>query len=417
MVHLHAVAAPGERGREVEAEAVHAHLGDPVAQRVGDQPDGVRLAGVQGVAAAGVVGVAATAAVQPVVAGVVDPAQAQCGPVDAALGGVVVDHVEDHLDARRVQRPDHPLELADLLPPRPGGRVAAVRREEAEAVVPPVVGHAAPLEVVLADELMDRQQLDGRHPEAGQVRDGRRVGEARVGAAQLGRDAGVAHGEALDVQLVQHRLGPRGLRAVVVVPVVVVVHDHGLGHVRRGVPVVPDGVGDVALGPVADGGADRVVGRVVAVHRAGVRVEQQLGRVPAGTRPRVPPAVHPVAVAGAGQDAGQEAVPGLEGLLAERVSGLVARLVEQAELHGLGVGRPEREVGAPGAVRVGAVAGAQRLPTAGPGGGGRRTLPDRRASAHVLLQLLPRRHRPHPSSAGGPFPHLPVLPCSDAAVT
>ena len=32
-----------------------------------------------------------------------------------ALGGVVVDDVEDHLDARPVQRPDHRLELQHLL--------------------------------------------------------------------------------------------------------------------------------------------------------------------------------------------------------------------------------------------------------------------------------------------------------------
>jgi hypothetical protein len=32
-----------------------------------------------------------------------------------ALGGVIVDHVEDDLDARLVQRLHHRLELADLL--------------------------------------------------------------------------------------------------------------------------------------------------------------------------------------------------------------------------------------------------------------------------------------------------------------
>ena len=40
-----------------------------------------------------------------------------------ALGGVVVDHVEDHLDARRVQRPHHGLELGDAAAGVPVGGV------------------------------------------------------------------------------------------------------------------------------------------------------------------------------------------------------------------------------------------------------------------------------------------------------
>ncbi len=198
--------------------------------------------------------------------------------------------------------------------------------------------------------------------------DGGGVGQPRVGAAQLGRHPGVAHGEAAHVHLVQHGLGPGRLRPLVVVPVVVVVDHDGLGDVRRGVPVVADGVGHLAFGPVADGAAGGVVCGVVAVHGAGVRVEQQLRRVPAGARPRVPAAVHPEAVAGAGQDARQVAVPGLEVLLGEAVPALPAALVEQAEVDRLGAGRPEREVGAPAAVGAGAEAGAERLPAAGPGG-------------------------------------------------
>ncbi len=44
--------------------------------------------------------------------------------------------------------------------------------------------------------------------------DGRGVREARVGAAQLGRDARVLHGEALDVDLIQHEVGGLDARGV-----------------------------------------------------------------------------------------------------------------------------------------------------------------------------------------------------------
>ena len=43
-VHVDVVAGAGQRRREVEAEAVDVHLGDPVAQRVEDQPQRAGLA-------------------------------------------------------------------------------------------------------------------------------------------------------------------------------------------------------------------------------------------------------------------------------------------------------------------------------------------------------------------------------------
>ena len=41
---VHVVEGAGQRGGQVEAEAVHSHLGDPVAQGVGDELEDVRLA-------------------------------------------------------------------------------------------------------------------------------------------------------------------------------------------------------------------------------------------------------------------------------------------------------------------------------------------------------------------------------------
>ena len=95
-----------------------------------------------------------------------------------ALGGVVVDDVEDHLDAGGVQRLDHRLELGDAgrAPPRDG--VAVVRGEEGDRVVAPVVAQAALDEVVVVDELVHRHQLDRRDAERREVVDDGRVGDA-----------------------------------------------------------------------------------------------------------------------------------------------------------------------------------------------------------------------------------------------
>ena len=51
--HVDLLAGPGQRRHQVEPEPVDVHLGHPVAQRVQDQPQRGRVAGVHGVAAPG----------------------------------------------------------------------------------------------------------------------------------------------------------------------------------------------------------------------------------------------------------------------------------------------------------------------------------------------------------------------------
>ena len=182
----------GQRRGEVEAEPVDVHLGHPVAQRVHDQLERVRVPDVEGVPGAGVVHVVAEVVLdEAVVRRVVDALHAQRRPEVVALGRVVVDHVEDHLDPRGVQGLDHGLELLDLLAGltlrglATAGGVRRVRGEEAEGVVAPVVAQPLVEQRAVLDELVHRHQLDRGDPEPGQVGGDRGVREAGVGAAQL----------------------------------------------------------------------------------------------------------------------------------------------------------------------------------------------------------------------------------------
>ena len=346
-----------QRAGQVEAEAVDVQLGDPVAQRVEHQLQGVRVAEVQRVAAAGVVPVQrAVAVLQPVVADVVQAAQRQRGSLVVALAGVVVDDVDQHLEAGGVQRPHHRPELRDLLAAAPARGVARVRREVAEGVVAPVVGQAAAQQVRLGHELVHRQQLDGGDTQADQVLDGGRVGQPGVGAAQLLRHARVLRGEALDVQLVDHAVSQVGAGRPVVAPVVRVVHDHRARDVRSAVALVRQAV------PARGRAEHRVVQPVATGDRPGVRVDEQLaGVVPQAGR-RVVRALDAVAVLLSRPDAGQVAVPDVTGAVDQRHLPLGPAAVEQAQPDGGGRRRDDGEAGA-GAVP----AGAERRGTAGPG--------------------------------------------------
>ena len=71
------------------------------------------MAEVQRVPGAGVVDVVALlVGQQPVVGGVVDALERQRRAALVAFGGVVVDHVEDHLEPGVVEARHHLLELA-----------------------------------------------------------------------------------------------------------------------------------------------------------------------------------------------------------------------------------------------------------------------------------------------------------------
>ena len=275
------------------------------------------------------------------------PRKDSVGPHVVALGGVVVDHVEDDLDARLVQRLHHRLELADLLAALAGRGVPVVRGEEADRVVAPVVGQAAGDQGLLGDELVHRHELHRGDPDPLQVRDHRRVGEPGVGAALRRRDLRVAQGQPAHVRLVDDGLVVRGLRGPVVAPVEERVDDHVLRHVRRAVRGVPlPGVGELVV-------EQRLVPADVALDRLAVRVEQQLGAVAAQPARGVVRPVHPVAVPLPGRDTGQVAVPDeavdlgqLDPGLAERAA-IVVGLVEQAELYAFSDLGEKGEVRAP----------------------------------------------------------------------
>ena len=312
--------------------------------RVHHQLQRDRVAGVQGVAAAGGVVVGAGVAGHgPVVGQVVDAAEAQRGAVRAGFGGVVEHHVQDHLQAGPVQRVHHRLELGDLtaFPARPHrGGVAVVRGEEPDRVVAPVVRQALRDQERLGHVLVHGQQFDGGDAEVNQVRDGGVVAQPGVGAAQRPGDVRVAHGEALDVDLVQHGVRVPVPGALAVLPAECRVHDQAPGHVAGGVQGARlAGVGFVLaehLGPEGDRPG----------HRLGVGVEQQLGRVAPQALGRVPRPADAVPVGLARADAGHERMPDVGVVVGDRDLGFGACRVEQAQGDAVGDAGGDREVGA-----------------------------------------------------------------------
>ena len=130
----------GQGGRQIEPEAVHMHLQDPVAQGIHDELQHMGIGHVEAVAGASVVHVVAAVILhQPVVIGVVDPFEAQDRPEFIAFCSVVVDHVKNDFDACLVEGFDHLFEFRDRSARTLVAHITWVRREERNGVVAPVV--------------------------------------------------------------------------------------------------------------------------------------------------------------------------------------------------------------------------------------------------------------------------------------
>ena len=158
------------------------------------------------------------------------PLNDSVGPDVIALGRVVVDDVEDHLDAGLVQRLDHLLEVLHLLSLTVAMRVLVVRREVADRVVAPVVAQPSLDEVRVVDEFVDRQHLEGGDAESLEVLDEGRVGDAGIAAAQLFVDVGMEDRRAFDVGLVDDSLGPRQPERLIGRPIEVRIDDDARGE-------------------------------------------------------------------------------------------------------------------------------------------------------------------------------------------
>ena len=144
-----------------------------------------------------------------------------------AFGGVVINHVEDYLDACLVEGTDHGLEFGDHLAWLFGIGVVMVRGEKAEGVIAPVVAQAQVAQPIVLQELVDGHELDGGDAELLEVVNDGGVRHAGVGTAQFFRHVWVGHSHALDVGFVNDLLVVWNVRAMVAAPVKERVDDHG----------------------------------------------------------------------------------------------------------------------------------------------------------------------------------------------
>ena len=274
--------------------------------------------------------------------------------------GVIVDHVENHLDSRRVKRLDHGFELVHLVA-QSARRVPHVWGKEADRVVSPVIRQAFLRQMPIDDELVHRQQLDRGHVERLEIVDHRIATEAEIGPAQILGYVRILDRHPLHVGLVDDGTIPRRLRMAVVVPGERVVDDDAFGHSSGAIGVVDLEIVSRMAHLV---GKERVIPLDLARDRLGVGIDEQLGRIEPVTVLGIVRAMDPEAVELARSHVGEKAVPDLVGPFPKQNLVLLDRIVrplEQTELDG---GRVLGEDGEVDALSV--PGGAEGVGKAGP---------------------------------------------------
>ncbi len=241
---------------------------------------------------------------------------------------MVEHHVEQGLDARAGQGGGGGADLGPASRGQPW-----VGRAEGDGVIAPIVGQPERRQMPLVDPGGDGEQLDAGHPQAFQMGDGRRMGEAGEGPAQGLGDVGVGAGEAPDVQLIDHRLvpgdprnrrrGADGRR-----------EHHPLGHEGRAVGLAEH----------------RRVQDERPVQRQGEGIDQQLGGIEPMPLRGCERTMGAQAVTSAFADALDMAVEHRAGAAGQGDAGELdlSFQVEQAELDAVGAGGMDSDVQAPG---------------------------------------------------------------------
>ncbi len=322
---------PGKSRCQIEAKAVYMHLRDPVTETVHDKHEDIWKEGIESVACAGVVVVVAFVPSDPVIIGIVYPTKGKGRAHVIAFTGVVIDNVQDDLDARLMKGLHHILKFIDLAARLSATAVSDIRGKKADGIVSPIVGKVFLFQVPIGNKMVYRHQLYRGYPELFQIGNRHGMSDGGISPPDVLWNMGVKMGKPLDMGLIDDRVVIGDLWRMVVLPVVVLIDNDGF---RR-------------KGGAVRGGHNKVVSRgqivteqrVIPFNRAGDRLCIGIDHHLVGVKPvpigRLVRAMDPIAVQLTGFDSRQVGMPDLVRFFVQLYSicfALPHRLIKKAKL-------------------------------------------------------------------------------------
>ena len=209
--------APKDAG-QVESESIDMIVDRPVPQALHDQLLDNRMIAVDGVPAAGKI-VVIPIRRQHIVDVVVEPLERYERPIFISLRSMVENHIQNDLDARRMEIADQRPQLVPLVVILLLRAIARIGGKIADSVISPVIDQFLSIKVPAVLHLVkleDRHHLHCRDPEPLQIRNF--LPESLKCAWR--RHAGtLSHRETAHMELINHQILHRN-RLVIIIPVI-----------------------------------------------------------------------------------------------------------------------------------------------------------------------------------------------------
>ena len=256
-----------------------------------------------------------------------------------AFGGMVVDNVENELDAGVVQSRNGRSKCIEGTI----DSVAGIGSEEGHRVVAPVVAQAALDQMPIIDKRVDRQQFNCGDPETLEMIDHCGGGQAAIRSAPCRRHVLAQLREAFDVRFINNRVAPGNGGPAFFAPGEGFVHNHTLRHTARIVAPVEREIGACAAGAVAE---MRIAPDESSRELLCIRINKQFVRVEAQSTLGVIGAMHPIAIELPRGHIAQVAVPDILCAFRQRYALDLAptMAIEEAQFDFFGVRRKQREI-------------------------------------------------------------------------
>src|SRR5262245_23387548 len=217
---------------------------------------------------------------------------------------MIIDNVEENLDAGIVQRSDRCLEADNAF----FAEIAWFGRKEGKGRIAPIVSQPLFHQQPLVAKGMDRHKFDGRDSELNEMLDDCRMAKSSIGSAHGERDALMEIGQTLYVRFVDDGRTPAAPRSTVVSPCVRGILHNTFGHHWRAVSPVHREIAAMRARTITE---KRVVPDYAAVEPARVRIDQELIGVETMPFFWSIGAIHAVAIVLAGHYALEVAMPDL----------------------------------------------------------------------------------------------------------
>ena len=105
--------------------------------------------------------------------------------------GVVVNHIQNHLQTGGMKIPNHCFEFRNGTSGSRSHRVTSFRRKKSESVIAPIICKSPSDEVAIVGMMMNWHQLYGRHAEILEMTNGRLGRQAGISSSHRSRKTGM----------------------------------------------------------------------------------------------------------------------------------------------------------------------------------------------------------------------------------